>query len=110
MTRTIAVSTVLLALAMPALAQDSLNTRFFGNWPFGEAASVALDPERNLTFLGSGGGVYVLDMSDPAEPVKLSEAIHTRGVVHGLFFEAKSESLVPACLLYVATGGAGLEV
>ena len=49
-------------------AQDSLNCRFVGNWPFGFSEAVALDPARNLAFCGSGGGVYVLDVSNPAQP------------------------------------------
>ena len=55
---------------------DSLNCRLVGNWPFGPSYAVAVDSARNLVFCGSGGGVYVLDVSDSANPVKLSDAIH----------------------------------
>lgn len=42
---------------------DSLNVRFVGNWPFGKSYAVAIDSARNLAFCGSGGGVYILDVS-----------------------------------------------
>ena len=83
---------------------DSLNVRFVGNWPFGPSYAVAHDSARSLVFLGSGGGVYTLDASDPTNPVKLSEGIRTRGVVEGLFYEAASRRL------YIADGKAGLEI
>ena len=42
---------------------DSLNVRFVGNWPFGKSYAVCVDSVRNLVFVGSGGGIYVLDVS-----------------------------------------------
>ncbi|MEO0076934.1 MAG: hypothetical protein ABIK19_04655, partial [candidate division WOR-3 bacterium] len=63
---------------------DSLNCRFVGNWPFGPSYTVAYDQTRNLCFLGSGGGVYILNVSNPSNPIKVSEAIHTRSFVNGL--------------------------
>ena len=83
-------------------AQDSLNCREKGSWPFGWSYAVAYDASRNLAFCGSGGGVYVLDVSNPAQPQKLSEAVHTRGVVYGLCYQPNR--------LYIAAGQAGLEV
>ncbi|RKZ20949.1 hypothetical protein DRQ18_05300, partial [bacterium] len=44
---------------------DSLNVTFVGNWPFGPSYAVTVDTTRNLIFLGSGGGVYVLDGDNP---------------------------------------------
>ena len=73
---------------------DSLNVRFIGNWPFGDAWAVAIDSARNLTYLGAGGGVYILSVADPANPLKISEKIHTRGgIVTGLFYEPYSQML-----------------
>ncbi|MCK4585220.1 hypothetical protein KAU13_07375 [candidate division WOR-3 bacterium] len=83
---------------------DSLNVRFVGNWPFGGSRAVAHDSVRNLAFCGSGGGVYILDVSSPSAPIKLSEGIHTRGIVYSLFYEASSQ------MLYIADGDAGLEI
>jgi hypothetical protein len=83
---------------------DSLNTRFIGNWPFGESYAVSFDTIRNLVFCGSGGGVYILDVSNPANPQKISEKIHTRGIVEALFYESSSK------ILYIAAGQGGLEI
>ena len=83
---------------------DSLNIRFVGNWPFGPAYGVAYDSTKNIAFCGSGGGVYILDVSDPQNPVKVSESIHTRGLVYDLFFEHNLQRL------YIADGPAGLEI
>ncbi len=83
---------------------DSLNVRFVGNWPFGPSQAVAHDSARNLAFCGSGGGVYILDVSSPSTPTKLSEGICSRGIVYGLFYEASSQ------MLYIADGVAGLEI
>ena len=85
-------STISLCLLLVGVvpAQDSLNCREKGSWPFGRSLAVAYDASRNLAFLGSGGGVYVLDVANPAQPFKLSEAIHSRGLVLGLYYQANA--------------------
>ncbi|MGQ9702634.1 MAG: LVIVD repeat-containing protein, partial [bacterium] len=83
---------------------DSLNVRFIGNWPFGASYAVAYDASRSLVFCGSGGGVYILDVSNPANPVKVSEAINTRGIVNGLFYASSTHRL------YIADGQGGFEI
>jgi hypothetical protein len=65
---------------------DSLNMSFVGNYPFSYCYGVEYDSVRNIAFLGSGGGVYVIDVSDPANPLKLSESLHTRGLVYGIAY------------------------
>ncbi|NPV14859.1 T9SS type A sorting domain-containing protein [candidate division WOR-3 bacterium] len=92
---------VLVLFLVPAFA-DSLNVRLIGNWPFGPSQAATCDSARNLVFCGSGGGVYVLDVSNPSQPVKVSEAIHTGGFVEGFFYRSN--------LLYIADGQAGLEI
>jgi hypothetical protein len=88
---------------------DSLNVRLVGNWPFGDARAVAVDEARNLTFLGSGGGVYVIDISGPGNLTKVSERIHTRGEVICLSYDTACQRLYVACQ-YVGSLEAGLEV
>ncbi len=84
---------------------DSLNVRFIGNWPFGGLSDgVASDSARNLMFLGSGGGVYILDVSAPRNPTKLSESIHTRSHVEDLFYAENAQRL------YIADDDAGLDI
>lgn len=83
---------------------DSLNVRFVGNWPFGPSMAVEIDSTRNLVFCGSGGGVYILDVSDPKNIRRLSDRIRTRGWVSGFFYD-------PSLLrLYIADGEAGVEI
>ena len=53
------------------LTLESDSVDFVGAWPFGPASAVAVDEDNNLAFLGSGGGVYILDISDPANPLEL---------------------------------------
>lgn len=81
---------------------DSLNCRFVGNWPFGPSYAVSYDSIRNLAFLGSGGGVYILDVSNPSSPRKVSDAIYTRRIVREVFYKNNR--------LYIAVGDLGLEI
>jgi hypothetical protein len=83
---------------------DSLDMTFIGNWPFGPSHAVAADSVRDIVFLGSGGGVYVLDVSNPSSPTKLSEAIHTRGSVKDMCYDSHNQ------VLYIADGKTGLEI
>ncbi len=78
---------------------DSLNARFHSNWPFGPSYAVAVDPARGYVFMGSGGGVLVLD----SNLAKVGE-IRTRGVVWGLHYDEVGEDL------YIAAGRGGLEI
>lgn len=101
---------VILSLVFTGLVYaefDSLNMRFVGNWPFGPANSVACDSARNLAFLGSGGGVFIVDVSNSTEPTMLSDAIRTQGVVNELYYDESSRLLYVALVL--AYGG-GLEI
>lgn len=73
---------------------DSLNVRFAGNWPFGNPYNMAYDSVRNLAFLGSGAGVYIIDISDPSNPVKLSESLHSREfILWELFYDESTQRL-----------------
>lgn len=87
-----------------AHAFDSENIEFLGAWPYGAARGVAYDSVRDLGFFGSGGIVVVVDVSDPGNPVTVSEAIRTRGVVEDLFYDAANQ------LIFVAGGKGGLEI
>jgi hypothetical protein len=84
---------------------DSLNLRFVDNWPFGVwTLAMAYDETRNIAFCGSYGGIYIFDVSIPSNPTKISEAIHTRDEVSGLFYESTTQRL------YIADGIIGLEI
>ena len=58
------------------------NLTFAGHWPFGSSYAVAVEEE--YAYVGSGGGIYVLDISDPSSPTKVAE-MTTPGWVRGLF-------------------------
>ncbi len=84
---------------------DSLNVRYTGSWPFGRYSNgVACDSTRDLMFLASSGGVYILDISLPQDPVMVSDLIRTRWVVWELFYSDSDQRL------YVADGYAGIEI
>jgi len=78
---------------------DSLNVRCVGRWPYGPAYAVAV--QGGYAYLGSGGGIYILDIADPTSPTKIAQ-IATPGVVHGLFLDD--------FLLYVGDREAGLRI
>jgi len=82
----------------------STHLQFAGSWPFGDAAAIALDSERDLVFLGSGGAVLVLDVGDPTNPVLLSDTIRTRGFVQELAYDPARE------LLFIAADRGGFEI
>jgi len=56
---------LLLGALSSALAYDSLNMRIVGRWPFTGCQLGVGDTARNLCFAACGGGVYVLDITDP---------------------------------------------
>jgi hypothetical protein len=83
---------------------DSLNVRFLGSWPFGPSEAVAIDSIRHLAFVGSGGGVFILDVSDSTNPIKISERIHTRDWIRSLYFDKNTQRLC------IANYYAGFEI
>lgn len=53
--------------------EDSLNVRLVGSWPSGPSYAVAVDGERDIVFvLSSVDSVFILDVSNPANPERLS--------------------------------------
>jgi hypothetical protein len=75
--------------------------KLMGRWPFGASRAVAFDSVRQLAFLGSGAGIFVLDVFNPLTPTKVSE-ITTPGLVNDLVYDNN--------FLYVADGSAGLRI
>jgi hypothetical protein len=70
--------------------RDSLDVRMVGRWSYGPSYAVAID--GNVTYLGSGHGVYVL------ESMSSIHQFQTRDAVYDLVFDDN--------YLYVANGGA----
>ena len=81
------------------VAEEAKNVRLVGRWPYGPAFAVVV--QGRYAYLGSGGAVLVLDISDPSSPRKVGECV-TPGIVEGLF--------VSGDYLYVADYKAGLRI
>jgi hypothetical protein len=83
--------TLALALAVSAPApvrpSDSVALAPCGSYPFSGGTALALDHYRQLAFVGSGGGVLVVDISDPATPTILSDAIRCQATVISLWLD-----------------------
>ena len=82
---------------------DSSNVSFKGNYPFSYSYALSMSPEDDLVFVGSGGGIYVTDVSDPQNPVILSE-VRTRSLVDQCTYDPVSKSL------YVCAYFSGIEI
>ncbi len=83
---------------------DSLNMRLAGGWSFGPlVVAVELDQARNILFSGAAGGIYIWDVSDPSNPVKIDE-ISTFGFVYDLFYDSARNAF------FVADYNGGLEI
>ena len=82
---------------------DSSNTSFKGNFPFSYSYALAMSPEGDLVFIGSGGGIYVTDVSDPQNPVILSE-VRTRSLVDQCTYDPVNKRL------YVCAYFSGIEI
>ena len=75
-----------------------------GGWPYAGARAVAVDGDRDLLYLGSGGVILVLDVPDPAMPQLMYDGLHTDGHVRDLRYVAADKRL------YVADWRGGLEI
>jgi len=82
----------------------SLNIKRVGAWPYGPSLAVAVDEQRDLIFLGSGGVVLILDGQDRTNPQLISESIHTAGKVSDLCYDFTTQRL------YIAAGEGGMEI
>ena len=59
---------LLMSLPMAVAHGADIALHRMDGWPYAGARAVAVDADRDLVYLGSGGAVLVLDVSDPAEP------------------------------------------
>ena len=82
---------------------DSSNTMFTSNFPFADSYSLSLSDAGDLAFVGSGGGIFVTDISDPANPQVISE-IRTRSLVDFCRFDPETNRL------YVCAYFSGIEI
>jgi hypothetical protein len=104
MFKTVLLFSLILPLYGDGIFSDSLSFRLLGSWPFGPSYSLSFDTVRNLVLLGSGGGIFILDLNDPYDPSLISDGVRTRGVVKGLFYDSSTQ------ILYIAAQEEGLEI
>jgi hypothetical protein len=88
---------------VPLFEFDSLNVSYQGSWGFGQSFSLSCNSTGNIEFVGSGAGVIILDVTTPANPVKLSE-ISARGLVDASYFDEAANRL------YLCAYFAGFEI
>lgn len=86
-----------------ALDFDSLDVAFTGNWPFGSSYSLSTYAAEDIVFLGAGAGVLITDVSDPENPVVLSE-VRARSLVDGSYYDPATQ------ILYLAAYFSGVEM
>jgi hypothetical protein len=85
-----------------SMRYDSLNINFVGNWPFGASFVTACDTVHNMCYMGSGAGVYLIDVSDPVQPLERSH-LHTRGgELYGVIYDSG--------LLYMSDRAYGFQI
>lgn len=82
---------------------DSLNTMFTSNFPFADSYSLSLSEEGDIAFVGSGGGIFVTDITDPENPRVISK-IRTRSLVDFCRFDSQTKRL------YVCAYFSGIEI
>jgi len=85
------------------LDYDSLKMEFTGNWPYGQSFSVSSSSTGDTVFFGSGGGVLIVDASDPYNPILLSE-VRARALIDHTYYDAASG------LLFLAAYFSGVEI
>jgi len=83
---------------------NSMDIKRVGAWAYGSSLAVAVDEQRDLIFLGSGGVVLILDGQDRTNPQLISESIHTAGKVSDLCYDFTTQRL------YIAAGEGGMEI
>lgn len=82
---------------------DSSNVSWKGNYPFGSAFGLGMSSSGDLVFVGSGGGIYVTDVTNPLNPVIVSE-IRTRSLVDDCTYDPVNKRL------YVCAYFSGIEI
>ncbi len=87
----------------PMVSFDSLNVTYQGSWGFGQSFSIWTNSSGTIQFVGSGAGVIILDVTNPSNPVKISE-LSTRGLVDAIYYDESTSNL------FVTSYFAGFEI
>ncbi len=87
--------------------QDSFDIKNLGpvgEWSAKPVWTLTYDSGRNIVFLGSCGCVCILDVSDAANPKKISEFKHSQCNTCGLFYQPEKKRL------FICDGISGLKI
>jgi len=82
---------------------DSLDMAWEGNWPAGQSFSISASPTGDTLFVGEGGMLDVLDISDPYNPVMIA-GIRARAIIDDSYYDPATQRL------YLAAYFSGIEV
>jgi len=86
-----ALATLLLVAQPPVTATDWYPDTFAleqtGSYPFSRGDPLVVDEARGFAFVGSGAGVLAIDISDPASPRVVSDAIRCYAPAHNLWLD-----------------------
>jgi hypothetical protein len=67
-------------------------------------AGLAFDDSRDLAFSALAGGVIIIDVSDPTNPILVTDSIQTQGIVQDLHYDSATQRL------YIAADEGDLEI
>ena len=84
---------MLFFLSFQLVPTQQSDLEWVGGWPFGPCYFCATDTLRDLCFLQSGGGVYILDINDPSNPAIISERIKTEGRYRNITYNYDQQML-----------------
>jgi hypothetical protein len=82
---------------------DSLMMTFQGNWPFGTPNDIISSITGDTVFIAAGGGVMIMDITDPATPQPISE-VRARALVDHCYYDYTTQRL------YLAAYFSGVEI
>lgn len=91
------------ALSEREIDFDSLNMYWEGDWPAGQSFSISASPTGDTLFVGEGGMLDVLDITDPYNPVQIA-AIRARAIIDGSYYDPATQRV------YLAAYFSGIEV
>jgi hypothetical protein len=75
----VVIAALLLFSALASLPQDSISCRMLGRWPFGGGQMPPDLVNDTIAYVNAGGGMYILNVKDPANISKLGE-LQTPGI------------------------------
>jgi len=82
---------------------DSLKMSFQGNWALGTPKDVVSSLTGDTVFIIAGGGVVIVDITNPASPQTISE-VHARALVDFMYYDNETKHL------YLAAYFSGFEI